>query len=449
MKLHWQILVALGLGIKRNWHIFLALIAGVIFGLILPFQGGEPTTLHKCFYFVGQVFIRLIQMVVIPLVVSAIIVGIASMGDSKQLGKIGLKMVMYYTLITSCAIIIGLSLGHLVKPGVSLQPLIKHQEQVAVQEKVDQVNQSKSNISSLILNMLPGYSVTDSETNTSHSDTKLVQIIIAVVIFGCAFATVGEINRPVVSFFESVFAATMKVTDWLMVVAMPGIFSLTFYAVAKSGLEPIKELWIYIVVVLIGLAIQFFVTYPLMLKLFSKVKASSLYSAVAEAMMVAFGTASSSATLPVTIACCERRAGISSKICSFVLPLGATMNMDGTALFQSLAVMVIAQAYNVHLTFLSVLLIGVLSFIASSASAGIPSAGLITIALIVQGSLGLSIDLVAPVYVLIFAIDRMLDMFRTVINVTSDAVVASIIADGENELDYDLLGNQEVWKEVV
>lgn len=448
MKLHWQILVALGLGIKRNWHIFLALIGGVIFGILFPFQAGEPTAFHDFFYLVGQGFIRLIQMIVIPLVVSAIIVGISSMGDSKQLGKIGLRMVIYYAIITFTAVIIGMTLANIIKPGLSLQPLINKQEVVAVQEKVSQINSSKSNIANLVLNMIPGSSLTG-QKSTATADTRLIQIIIAVIIFGCAFAFIGEMNRPVVSFFESVFAATMKVTDWLMVVAMPGIFSLTFYAVAKSGLSTIKDLWVYIATVLIGLAIQLFIVYPVVLKLFSKVKASSLFQAIAEAMMVAFGTASSSATLPVTIACCERRAGISSKICSFVLPLGATMNMDGTALFQSLVVVVIAQAYDVTLTPLMMISIGALAFIASSASAGIPSAGLITLALIVQGSLGLSIEQVAPVYVLIFAIDRILDMFRTVVNVVSDTVVASIVADKEGELDFDLLGNQEVWKEVV
>lgn len=448
MKLHWQILVALGLGVKRNWHIFLALIGGVIFGLMFPFQAGEPTPFHDFFFLIGQGFIRLIQMVVIPLVVSAIIVGIASMGDSKQLGKIGLKMVLYYTLITVIAVGIGLSLAFIIKPGRVLQPLINKQEVAAVQEKVAQVNHSNSNVSNLILNMLPGSVMSSSDSN-SPQETRLVQIIIAVIIFGCAFAFIGDINRPVVSFFESVFAATMKVTDWLMVVAMPGIFSLTFYAVAKGGFEPIKELWIYAATVIIGLMIQLFIIYPFILKIFSKINVSALYQAVAEAMMVAFGTASSSATLPVTIACCERRAGISSRICSFVLPLGATMNMDGTALFQSLAVVCIAQAYNVHLSLLTILLIAVLSIVASSASAGIPSAGLITLALIVKGSLGLSIEQVAPVYVLIFAIDRIIDMFRTLVNVTSDTVVASIIAGSEGELDYDLLGNQEVWKEVV
>ena len=448
MKLHLQILVALGLGIKRNWHIFLALIGGVLFGLLFPFEAGEPTPFHDFFYLIGQGFIRLIQMIVIPLVVSAIIVGISSIGDNKQLGKIGLRMVLYYGLITFVAVVIGLTLANITKPGLSLQPLIDKQEAAAVQEKVAQINNNKSNISNLLLNMIPGSSLTGQQTKTT-ADTRLIQIIISVIIFGCAFAFIGEINRPVVSFFESVFAATMKVTDWLMVIAMPGIFSLTFYAVAKSGFGTIKDLSLYIVTVILGLTIQLFIVYPIMLRLFSKIKASSLYQAIAEAMMVAFGTASSSATLPVTIACCERRAGISSKICSFVLPLGATMNMDGTALFQSLAVVVIAQAYNVTITPLMFVTIGILAFIASSASAGIPSAGLITIALIVQGSLGLSIEQVAPIYVLIFAIDRVLDMFRTVVNVTSDTVVASIVADKEGELDYDLLGNQEVWKEVV
>ena len=185
-----------------------------------------------------------------------------------------------------------------------------------------------------------------------------------------------------------------------------------------------------------------------MLKVFSKVSFKSLYKAVAEAMMVAFGTASSSATLPVTIACCERRAGISSKICSFVLPLGATMNMDGTAMFQTIAVITICQAYGVALDITTILQILILAIIASSAAAGIPSGGWITIILVLSG-IGLTPDQVSQGFTFLFAIDRILDMLRTVNNVTSDTVVASVIAAGEGELDFDLLGNQEVWKEVV
>ena len=449
MKLHWQILVAIGLGVKRNWHIFLALLGGILVGIIYPIQHGEITPFYDVLFFIGQLFIRLIQMIVVPLVVSAIIVGIASLGDSRQLGKIGLKMVGFYGLITVIAVIIGISMALLLTPGKGLKPKIDSQQSHLVQEKIEKIQESTSNISSLVLNMIPGNVISGDTGAGKEAETKIFQILIGVIIFGCAFAAVGEINRPVVSFFESVFAATMKITDWIMVVATPGIFSLTAYSVAKAGFDTIKELWPYAMVVILGLAIQLFIVYPIIIKVFSKIKVTSLYQAVTEAMMVAFGTASSSATLPVTIACCERRAGISSKICSFVLPLGATMNMDGTALFQSVAVIFIAQAYDITLSPLMIVLIGLLAIVASSASAGIPSAGVITMALILQGSLKLSVEEVGQAYVLIFAVDRILDMFRTLVNVTSDTVVASVIAAGEDDLDYDLLSNQEVWKEVV
>jgi len=451
MKLHWHILVAIGFGIKRNWHIFLALLGGIGIGLLYPFQAGEATVFHEVLLFIGQAFIKLIQMIVVPLVVSAIIVGIASLGDSRQVGKIGIKMVAYYALITLIAVIIGTTLALIFNPGKGFKPKIDEQQSKIVQEKVETLKEktSKINIPALILNMLPGNAVDPDVKADDQPDTIIFQALIALIVFGCAFAAVGEVNRPIVSFFESVFAATMKVTDWIMIIATPGIFSLTAYYVAKAGLDTIMDLWLYVSVILCGLFIQLFIVYPLILKFFSKIKVTSLYQAITEAMMVAFGTASSSATLPITIACCERRAGISSKICSFVLPLGATMNMDGTALFQSIAVIFIAQAYDIQLTPLMIIMIAVLAMVASSTSAGIPSAGLITLALIVQGSLKLSVEEVGQAYVMIFAIDRVLDMFRTMVNVTSDAVVASLVAAGEGELDYEFLKNQDVWKEVV
>lgn len=447
MKLHWQILVALGLGAKRNWHIFFALVFGVIFGLLFPFIGDKPTLVHHILEMVGQVFIRLIQMIVIPLVVSAIIVGIASLGDGKQLGRIGLKMVGYYTLITVIAIAIGATLALTFSPGKnpSIQAYINQQDATAVQHQLTTFQNDKENLKEFYLNMIPQNPI------ESLAKFDMIPIIIFVIIFGCALALVGDINRPVVSFFESIFAATMKVTDWVMVVATPGIFALTAFSVAKAGpdlFDLIKVISVYMMTLIIGLMIQLLVTYPIILKVFSNIKFTSLYKAVAEAMMVAFGTASSSATLPVTIACCERRAGISSKICSFVLPLGATMNMDGTAMFQVIAFIFIAQAYDITITPFLLIQVCVLAFVASSTAAGIPSAGLITISLIFNG-IGLSTIQVLQVFGLLFAVDRILDMFRTLVNVTSDTVVASLVAANQGELDYDLLGNQEVWKEVV
>ncbi|MEI7473821.1 MAG: dicarboxylate/amino acid:cation symporter [bacterium] len=444
MKLHWQILVALGLGAKRNWPIFIALLAGVLVGAFFPILGAETSPFYKGLWVVGQIFIRLIQMVVIPLVVSAIVVGIASLGDSKQLGKIGLKMVIYYFLITVTAVSIGAVLASLFHPGTFAQGLINPDVAKTVQDKFLSYHPSQLQLAKLYLDFIPS----NPFTALASPNFQLIPVILFVIIFGSALAFIGEINRPVVSFFESVFAATMKVTDWVMILAAPGIFSLTAYTVAKAGPGVFEKLSFYMATLGIGLAIQLFVTYPLMLRIFSKVNFVSLIKAVAEAMMVAFGTASSSATLPVTIACCERRAGISNKICSFVLPLGATMNMDATAMFQVIAVLFLTQAYGIHLGPAKVIMVAILAMVASSTAAGIPSGGWITLALILSG-IGLSVEQVAQGFTIIFVVDRILDMFRTVINVTSDTVVAAIIADNEGELDHELLGNQEVWKEVV
>lgn len=444
MKLHWQILVALGLGAKRNWHIFFALMAGVIFGMAFPIEGNHLTIAHKGLWVTGQIFIRLIQMVVIPLVVSAIVVGIASLGDSKQLGKIGLKMVGYYSLITFTAVAIGIILVSLFHPGTYAQVLIDPNAVKNVQHHFLNLHPSQLELAKMYLSFIPS----NPFMALASKELQLIPVIIFVIIFSSALALIGEINRPVVSFFESIFAATMKVTDWVMILAAPGVFALTAYSVSKAGLGIFEKLPFYMATIGLGLALQMFVTYPLMLKLFSKVKFLSLIKAVAEAMMVAFGTASSSATLPVTIACCERRAGISNKICSFVLPLGATMNMDATAMFQTIAVIFLTQAYGIHLGPAKIILVGLLAIVASSTAAGIPSAGWITLALILSG-IGLSTELVGQGFAMIFVVDRIIDMFRTILNVTSDTVVAAIIADNEGELDHELLGNQEVWKEVV
>ena len=193
----------------------------------------------------------------------------------------------------------------------------------------------------------------------------------------------------------------------------------------------------YAIAIVIALGIQFFIVYPLMLKLFSKVSVFKLLNAVSEAIMVAFGTCSSSATLPLTVTCCEKR-GISNRVCSFVLPLGATLNMDGTAIVQTIAVIFLAQMYGIDLTPLLIFEIAFLAIIASSTSAGIPGAGLITIALILNG-IGLTPEQLVIGFSLLFTIERFVDMFRTVCNVTSDTVVAAIIADNENELNHELL----------
>lgn len=440
MKLHMQILIALGLGLKRNWHIFFGLIAGILVGIFL--HGHSNVFIMNILTFIGQVFIRLIQMVVIPLVISAIIIGITSIGDNKQLSKYGSKMILYYGIITVVAVTIGATLALTIKPGEGAAQYINANSAVSIQNQVSSsIEQQKGNVLNLFLNFIP--------KNPLESLAKgdMISIIVFALIFAVALAKVGEINRPVVSFFESIFAATMKVTDWIMYFAAPGVFALTATAVSSFGVDIFHSISKYLLVLAIGFALQFFVVYPVFLKIFSKVPVIMLFTAIAEAMMVAFGTASSSATLPLTIACCEKR-GISHKISSFVLPLGATLNMDGTAILQTVAVIFLAQAYSVHLTPFLIVQICFLAIIASSTCAGIPGAGLITIALILNG-MGLSPEQLVAGFAFLFTFDRLSDMVRTILNVTSDAVVAAAIADNENEINYDLLNNPEAYKEII
>ena len=426
MKLHMQILIALGLGIKRNWPIFFGIIAGIFVGVFLY---SHPNMLiSNILTFIGQVFIRLIQMVVIPLVVSAIIIGITSVGDNRQLGKFGTKMILYYGILTTIAVSIGAVFALIFKPGLGAVHYISDNIASSVQASVSSaISQQQGNVLNMFLDFIPN--------NPIHSFAQghMVPIIVFVLIFALALAKVGDINRPIVSFFESVFAATMKITDWIMLLAAPGVFALTASSVASFGVNIFAPIAKYLLVLIIGFGIQMFLVYPLFLKCFSKVSFPILFSAIAEAVMVAFGTASSSATLPLTIACCEKR-GISHKISSFVLPLGATLNFDGTALLQTVAVLFLVQAYQVPITFWLVVSIALLAIVASSTCAGIPGGGLITIALILNG-MGLSPEQLVAGFAFLFTIERLTDMLRTTLNVTSDAVVAAAIADNENEIN--------------
>ncbi len=439
MKLYMQVLIALGLGLKRNWHIFAGLILGVFAGIWLH-KDPNPVVMTTL-TFVGQLFIRLIQMVVIPLVISAIVIGITSVGDSKQISKLGVKMIFYYAILTILAVGVGASLALVLQPGLGAAGFIASETAADVQAHVaSTIEAQKGNLLNIMLGFVPKNPL------ASIAAGDMVPIIVFAVFFSVALAKVGEINRPFVSFFESIFAATMKITDWIMCFAAPGVFALTAVSVSAFGVEIFTTISKYLGVLAIGFLVQLFVIYPLFLRIFSKVPIWMLYAAIAEAMMVAFGTASSSATLPLTIACCEKR-GISHKVTSFVIPLGATLNMDGTALLQVVAVLFLAQAYGVVLTPFLIVQICLLAIVASSTCAGIPGAGLITIALVLNG-MGLSPEELVAGFAFLFTIERITDMMRTLVNVASDAVVAAAIADNENEINYDLLNNPE-FNEVI
>ena len=440
MKLYMQVLIALGLGLKRNWHILLGLILGVIAGVWLH-KDPNPVVMNTL-TFVGQLFIRLIQMVVIPLVISAIVIGITSVSDSKQIGKLGTKLVFYYAILTICAVLVGATLALLFQPGLGAASYISSEVATDIQAQVaTTIETQRMNLLNIILGFIPKNPL------AAIAAGEMVPIIVFALFFSIALAKVGEINRPFVGFFESIFAATMKITDWIMSFAAPGVFALTAVAVSAFGVDIFTTISKYLGVLALGFGIQLFVVFPIFLKIFSKVPVLMLYAAIAEAMMVAFGTASSSATLPLTIACCEKR-GISNKVTSFVIPLGATLNMDGTALLQVVAVIFLTQAYGVALSPFLIIQICLLAIVASSTCAGIPGAGIITIALVLNG-MGLSPEQLVAGFAFLFTIERITDMMRTLVNVTSDAVVAAAIADNENEINYDLLNNPNEYNDVI
>ena len=433
MGLHMQVIIAVLLGIKRNGHIFIGLLLGILVGIFLP-QSNYPHV-YNILNFIGQAFVNIIQMVVLPLVISAIIIGISNIGDSKQLTKFGFKMFIYYGILTLAAVTLAACAAIILKPGLAAQHLINADVAHSIQSYVaDALEYQRANLAQIFLDIIP------KNPFEAISTGNMIPVIIFVSVFAVALSRAGEISRPLVALFESIFAATMKVTDWIMYLAAPGIFALTATAVGSFGVEVFNNISKYAFTVMLVLAIQFFIVYPLMLKIFSKVPVGKLYGAISEAIMVAFGTASSSATLPLTITCCEKR-GISNRVCSFVLPLGATLNMDGTAIMQIIAVMFIAQMYGIVLTPLLIFEIAFLAIVASSTSAGIPGAGLITIALILNG-IGLTPEQLVIGFSLLFTLERFMDMLRTICNVTSDTVVAAIIADNENELNYELLCGQ-------
>ena len=435
MGLHMQVIIALLLGLKRNGHIFIGLLLGIIVGWQLP-QANFPQ-LYKVLNFVGEGFINIIQMVVLPLVISAIIIGISNIGDSKQLTKFGTKMLLYYGIITIAAVSIASAIAILLHPGVGAKELVNQDIIQNVQGYVaNAIQYQRENLTNIFMDIIP------KNPFASLASGNMIPVILFTTIFAIALTRAGEISRPLISLFESIFAATMKVTDWIMYLAAPGVFALTASAVGSFGIDVFSNISKYILAFCVAIAIQFFVIYPLMLKVFSKVPAGKLFAAISEAIMVAFGTASSSATLPLTITCCEKR-GISNRVCSFVLPLGATLNMDGTAIMQTIAVIFLTQMYGIELTPLLIVEIAFLAIIASSTSAGIPGAGLITIALILNG-IGLTPEQLVIGFSLLFTLERFIDMFRTICNITSDAVVAAIIADNENELDYELLCGKQV-----
>ncbi len=378
---------------------------------------------------VGTVFIRLIMMIVVPLVVASIILGTASLGDISKLGRLGGKTVGLYLSTTAIAVTIGILLSNVVKPGSRIDPATRDQLSAAFSEQAASsmtLAAEKPTVVETIERMVP--------TNVvgAAANGDLLPLIIFSLIFGAALTLIGAERRDgILLFFNGVNDTVMVIIDWVMKLAPYAVFALVGAVVARFGMDLLRSLLLYSLVVVGGLLTHVIVTYGSLQRFVARISPLDFFKRIAEAPLVAFSTSSSSATLPVTMEQAEENLGISKQVSSFVLPIGATINMDGTALYQAVAVMFIAQIYGVPMTVPDQITIVLTATLASVGAAGVPSAGIVTLILVLQ-SVGLGTQAQAGI-AMILGVDRILDMIRTAVNVTGDLTVATVIARTEGE----------------
>ncbi len=410
--------------------ILIGLIAGVLVGLaanILHLEWLRDFLLS--IDFIGTLFIKLITMIVIPLVVASLLVGTASLGDIRKLGRMGGKTVAYYLCTTAVAVTIGLVLSNLVQPGSRIDPATRDRLAASfageAADKVALAAQSPT-VKDIILNLVP------SNPFAAAASGDLLPLIIFTIIFGAAVSLIDKPRRDaVIDFFNGVNDAVMVIIDWVMKLAPYAVFVLIAAVVARFGFDLLQSLLLYALTVVIGLALHAFGTYSILVRFLAKLNPLDFFRRIAEAPLVAFSTSSSSATLPITMETAEEDLGVSNEVSSFVLPLGATINMDGTALYQAVAVMFIAQIYGIPMHWAQQLTIVLTATLASIGAAGVPSAGIVTLILVLQ-SVGLGAETQAGI-ALILGVDRILDMMRTAVNVTGDLSAASFVARSEGE----------------
>ncbi len=413
LALHWQILIALLLALPAG---FIAGEHGAILGV----------TFYSVFNFLGALFLNALKMLIVPLVVSSIVVGIAGIGSSNALGRLGGKTLLYYLTTSLLAILIGLMVVNLIAPGIDEMGPVKERlgfdaDVSSISDKV--AGRGAGDVVDIFLRMVPTNIV------AAAADGQMLGLIFFSLLFGFFMTRIQEAYAEVqFNFWQGIYETMMLVTDWVMRFAPVGVFALVAKVVAGTGFAAFAPLaWFFFSVVL-ALALHFFVTMPVLLRFVAGVNPLLHYKAMAPALLTSFSTASSSATLPITMECVEKNAGVSNRTSSFVLPLGATVNMDGTALYECVAAMFIAQAYGLELSFATQFTIVLTALLTSIGVAGIPAASLVAISIIL-GAIGLPLEGIG----LILAVDRILDMLRTATNVFSDSCGAVIIGRLQGE----------------
>jgi len=420
LKLHWQIMIAL----------VLAVLAGVVSGKDAAIFG---ISFYSMFAFVGALFLNALKMIIVPLVVSSVVIGIAGIGSSGELGRLGGKTLLYYLATSLLAIIVGLLMVNLFTPGIidgqPAREVIGQLDDNTVKDVLSRVEgKGAGDLAGIFLQLFPPNII-----EAASSNGQLLGLIVFSLLMGYFMTRIDEpYAESLYGFWSGLNQVMMMITDLIIKFAPIGVFGLVAKVIADTDTSRLDELaqtvGVFFLTVVAALAFHLLITLPLILRFIAKVNPLRHYRAMAPAMLTAFSTSSSASTLPLTMECVEKNAGVSNRTTSFVLPLGATVNMDGTALYECVAAMFIAQAYGLDLPFSVQFTVVLIALMTSIGVAAIPSASLVAITVILA-AIGLPADGIA----MIMAVDRILDMFRTATNVFSDSCGAVVIAKLQGE----------------
>jgi len=419
-----------------HWQIIIGLVLGLVYGIAAASFGWGKFTSNWITPF-GTIFINALKLIAVPLVLGSLITGVASLSDVGKLGRIGGKTLAIYIGTTAVAITIGLVLANIIQPGKAIPTDVRDSLMATYSANVGDRQASAEMVGQrgplqILVDMVP------SNIFGAASDNRnMLQIVFFAIFFGIGLLQIPDKRaKPVLDFFHGVNDVTIRLVDIIMLLAPLGVFALIadmITTVSDGDLNKLlgllAALSVYCITVIIGLAIQTFGVYPIILRYFTKIKLGKFFKGIGKAQLVAFSTSSSGATLPVTIECCEENLGVSEEVSSFVLPLGATINMDGTALYQGVATIFIAQAVGMDLSIGDQLNVILLAVMASIGTAAVPGAGIIMLIIILE-----TVHVPSAGIALILGVDRILDMLRTVTNVTGDCTVATSIAASEGQL---------------
>ncbi len=417
-------------GSKLTNMILIALALGIASGVVINefFTSSDfvmNVLVGGVFTVIGDLFLNAIKMLVVPLVFVSIALGVATMGDMAKLGRIGIKTISYYMLTTAFAIVIGLVVANIINPGVGLD-----MSKVVFVETT--TTETTVSLADTITNIIP------SNVFQAFYNGDMLQVIFFAVFFGIGITSLGDKVKKLHIIFEELNDIFLQMLMILMQFAPLAVFSLIITTFATLGIDAIIPVFSYVFTAIFAMFLQVLIVYSLILVVLGKLNPLKFYKKLRPAMGFAFSTASSAGTIPVNKKCVEESVGVDKEISSFVLPLGATINMDGTAIMQGAAVVFIAQAVGVDLTASDYLTVILTATLASIGTAGVPGSGVIMLSMVIT-QVGLPIEAIG----VIMGVDRIVDMFRTTVNITGDAICATVVARSENALDDEVF-NQEI-----